>query len=67
MKKSRSPNFDYDEKRMKNIEKGKNKVDKHKKKLYNMASSLKSLEDADAAFDEFMVIEQEIWDRFKSR
>ena len=67
MKKSRSPNFDYDEKRMKNIEKGKNKVDKHKKKLYNMASSLKSFDDADDAFDEYMVNEKEIWERFKTR
>lgn len=65
MKKGRSPNFDFDEKRMKNIEKGKNKVDKHKKRLYNMASSIDSYDDD--AFDEYMIIQDEVWNRFKAR
>lgn len=63
MKKSRSRDFDDDEKRgIKRVEKGRNKVDKYKKRIYNMASSL---DPNDEAFDDYLEYEEMNYRRSK--
>ena len=56
--------FDEDEGRQKRVEKGRNKNNKYKKKLYNMATSLKP---DDEAFDEYLDYEDVSNKRFKLR
>lgn len=55
--------FSDKEKRIKIVEKGKYKVDKHRKAIYNMASSC----DDDDAFDEYIDNVNQTYDKFKRR
>lgn len=64
MKKSRRNDFEDDDKKIKKIEKGRNKVDKYKKRIYNMATSL---DPDDEAFDEYLDNEDVQYKRFKLR
>lgn len=63
MKKSYKNDFD-DDKRLKKTEKGRNKTDKYKKRIYNMATSLNP---DDEAFDEYLDNEAVQYKRFKLR
>jgi hypothetical protein len=63
MKKSYKLDFEDDESRKhKKSEKGRNKVDKYKKRVYNMATSLNP---DDEAFDEYLDYEEAMYRRFK--
>jgi hypothetical protein len=55
--------FDEEDKRgIKRVEKGRNKVDKHKKRIYTMAESLNP---DDEAFDEYLDHAEVSYQRFK--
>jgi hypothetical protein len=64
MKKSKAPDFDREDRKIRKIEKG-TKVDKYKKRIYNMASSLNN-NDEDA-LDELLDYEDVQYKRFKLR
>lgn len=65
MKNNSKASFDdEDGKRMRRVEKGSNKLDKHKKRIYNMATSL-DLDDE--AFDEYLDHEEVTFRRLKLR
>lgn len=65
MSKKRNKNsYDDDDLPRKKVEKGLNKVDKYKKRIYNMAASL---DPDDEAFDEYLDNEAVQYKRFKLR